>query len=148
MARNRRERFLLTRDFRVNAQLSCATPPYFAPAASDAVMILPTRDCVGKIMSKIYDLYVALDRRITEWMHATASCCSRQLGIVFFWVRRLEVFSGWVRRRLGIAHDLSAQIRMVPAKISIPLLAFGMRHRVGLITNLFMRLTLLLLLLR
>ena len=53
--------------------------------------LLPDRDPAARelweeIMNKIYEMYVLLDKRITEWMARHCLVLVRvSLGIVFFW---------------------------------------------------------------
>ena len=93
-------------------------------------------------------VYSELDRHITEWMARHGITLLRvSLGVVFLWFGVLKFFHG-----LSPAQSLAARtiemltFGMVPASVSIPVLAsWECAIGIGLITNLFMRATLLLL---
>jgi uncharacterized membrane protein YkgB len=92
--------------------------------------------------------YTQLDKHITDWMARHGITLLRiSLGVVFLWFGVLKFFPG-----LSPAQSLAARtiemltFGMVPARVSIPVLAlWECAIGIGLITNLFMRATLLLL---
>ena len=93
-------------------------------------------------------VYSQLDKHITDWMARHGITLLRvSLGVVFLWFGVLKFFPG-----LSPAQSLAARtihtltFGMVPASVSIPVLAsWECAIGIGLITNLFMRATLLLL---
>ena len=93
-------------------------------------------------------VYSRLDKHITDWMARHGITLLRiSLGVVFLWFGVLKFFPG-----LSPAQSLAARtiemltFGMVPASMSIPVLAlWECSIGIGLITNLFMRATLLLL---
>jgi uncharacterized membrane protein YkgB len=93
-------------------------------------------------------LYRQLDKQITDWMARHGITLLRvSLGVVFLWFGVLKFFPG-----LSPAQSLAARtinlltFGMVHASVSVPVLAlWECAIGVGLITNLFMRATLLLL---
>ncbi|MCK6627427.1 MAG: DoxX family protein [Anaerolineae bacterium] len=99
-------------------------------------------------MYKLYQGFDWIDRRITDWMARFGVMLLRvSLGLVFFWFGVLKFFPG-----LSPAQDLATRtidlltFGLVPAAVSIPLLAgWECLIGLGLITGLFMRVTLLLL---
>lgn len=99
-------------------------------------------------MRKLSDIYTLLDKQITEWMARHCLVLLRvSLGIIFFWFGVLKFFPG-----LSPAQSLASRtidllsFGIVPENISIPLLAlWECAIGIGLLTNLFMRITLLLL---
>ena len=92
--------------------------------------------------------YSQLDKHITDWMARHGITLLRiSLGVVFLWFGVLKFFPG-----LSPAQSLAARtidrltFGMVPASLSVPVLAlWESAIGIGLITNLFMRATLLLL---
>ncbi len=99
-------------------------------------------------MQSLYRSYTKTDERITEWMARYGIALLRvSLGVVFLWFGALKFFPG-----LSPAQDLAARtiniltFGFVPAGVSIFVLAaWECLIGIGLITNLFMRATLLLL---
>ncbi|MBA2341528.1 MAG: DoxX family membrane protein [Pyrinomonadaceae bacterium] len=99
-------------------------------------------------MQRLYRVFNEIDERITEWMARYGVVFLRvSLGIVFLWFGALKFFPG-----LSPAQDLATRtislltFGIVPAHVSILLLAvWECLIGIGLITNLFMRATLLLL---
>ena len=95
-----------------------------------------------------HDGFSQLDRHITDWMARHGIALLRvSLGVVFFWFGVLKFFPG-----LSPAQSLAARtidmltFGIVPASVSVPILAlWECAIGIGLITNLFMRTTLLLL---
>ena len=93
-------------------------------------------------------VYSQLDKHITDWMARHGITLLRvSLGVVFLWFGVLKFFPG-----LSPAQSLAARtihtltFGMVPASVSVPVLAaWECAIGIGLITNLFMRATLLLL---
>ena len=93
-------------------------------------------------------IYSRLDKHITDWMARHGITLLRvSLGVVFLWFGVLKFFPG-----LSPAQSLAARtihtltFGVVPASVSIPVLAsWECAIGMGLITNLFMRATLLLL---
>jgi uncharacterized membrane protein YkgB len=93
-------------------------------------------------------VYNQLDKHITGWMARNGIAILRvSLGVVFLWFGVLKFFPG-----LSPAQSLAARtidlltFGLVPASVSIPVLAlWECAIGIGLITNLFMRTTLLLL---
>src|SRR5258708_35828263 len=93
-------------------------------------------------------LYKRVDVNVTDWMARNGIILLRiSLGIVFFWFGVLKFFPG-----LSPAQDLAARtiekitFGLMTANISVPFLAaWECLIGVGLITNKFMRATLLLL---
>ena len=93
-------------------------------------------------------VYRQLDKHITDWMARHGIPLLRvSLGVVFLWFGVLKFFPG-----LSPAQSLAARtihtltLGMVPASVSVPVLAlWECAIGIGLITNLFMRATLLLL---
>ena len=93
-------------------------------------------------------VYSQLDRHITDWMARHGITLLRvSLGVVFFWFGVLKFFPG-----LSPAQSLAARtiemltFGMVRESVSIPVLAlWECAIGIGLITNVFMRATLLLL---
>jgi len=93
-------------------------------------------------------VYSQLDKHITDWMARHGITLLRvSLGVVFLWFGVLKFFPG-----LSPAQSLAARtihtltFGMVPASVSVPVLAaWECVIGIGLITNLFMRATLLLL---
>ena len=93
-------------------------------------------------------VYSQLDKHITDWMARHGITLLRiSLGVVFLWFGILKFFPG-----LSPAQSLAARtidiltFGMMPANVSVPLLAsWECAIGLGLITNLFMRATLLLL---
>ena len=89
-----------------------------------------------------------VDRRITEWMADHGLTLLRlALGIVFFWFGALKLFPG-----ASPAEDLAARtiealtLGAVPPSVALPVLAvWEMAIGVGLFSNRWMRVTLLLL---
>ena len=102
----------------------------------------------SEIMRSRHSVYSQLDRHITEWMARHGITLLRvSLGVVFLWFGVLKFFPG-----LSPAQSLAARtidiltFGMVPASVSVPVLAlWECAIGIGLITNLFMRATLLLL---
>jgi uncharacterized membrane protein YkgB len=92
--------------------------------------------------------YSRLDKHITDWMARHGITLLRiSLGVVFFWFGVLKFFPG-----LSPAQSLAARtiemltFGMVPASVSVPMLAsWECAIGIGLLTDLFMRATLLLL---
>jgi uncharacterized membrane protein YkgB len=92
--------------------------------------------------------YSQLDRHITDWMARHGIALLRvSLGVVFLWFGVLKFFPG-----LSPAQSLAARtinmltFGLVPASVSVSVLAlWECAIGIGLITNLFMRTTLLLL---
>ncbi len=92
--------------------------------------------------------YSQLDKHITDWMARCGITILRiSLGVIFFWFGVLKFFPG-----LSPAQSLAARtidvltFGMVPASVSVPVLAlWECAIGIGLLTNLFMRTTLLLL---
>jgi uncharacterized membrane protein YkgB len=92
--------------------------------------------------------YSQLDEHVTDWMARHGITLLRiSLGVVFLWFGVLKFFPG-----LSPAQSLAARtiemltFGVVPASVSIPVLAlWECAIGIGLITNLFMRATLLLL---
>jgi uncharacterized membrane protein YkgB len=99
-------------------------------------------------MCNLNALFTRLDVRITNWMARYGVTLLRiSLGIVFFWFGVLKFFPG-----LSPAQDLAARtietltFGLIKPAISVPVLAaWECLIGLGLITNKFMRLTLLLL---
>lgn len=99
-------------------------------------------------MRRPYDTYTRLDERITGWMARHGITLLRvSLGVIFFWFGALKFFPD-----LSPAQDLVARtiniltFGVVPGAVSVPALAlWECLVGLGLITNAFMRLTLLLL---
>jgi len=95
-----------------------------------------------------YTAYTQLDKRVTQWMARHGLTLLRvSLGAVFLWFGLLKLFTG-----LSPAGSLAARtvelitFGVAPPGVSIPALALlECVIGVGLITNLFMRTTLLLL---
>lgn len=93
-------------------------------------------------------VYSQLDKNITDWMARHGITLLRvSLGVVFLWFGVLKFFPG-----VSPAQSLAARtidiltFGMVPASVSVPVLAlWECAIGIGLITNLFMRATLLLL---
>jgi len=93
-------------------------------------------------------VYSQLDKHITDWMARYGVTLLRiSLGVVFLWFGVLKFFPG-----LSPAQSLAARtiyiltFGMVPASVSVHVLAlWECAIGIGLITNLFMRATLLLL---
>ena len=93
-------------------------------------------------------VYSQLDKHITDWMARHGITLLRvSLGVVFLWFGVLKFFPG-----LSPAQSLAARtidiltLGMVPASVSVPVLAlWECVVGIGLLTNLFMRATLLLL---
>ena len=93
-------------------------------------------------------VYNQLDKHITDWMARHGITLLRvSLGVVFLWFGILKFFPG-----LSPAQSLAARtidmltFGMVPASVSVPMLAsWECAIGIGLLTNLFMRATLLLL---
>jgi uncharacterized membrane protein YkgB len=93
-------------------------------------------------------VYSQLDKHITDWMARHGITLLRvSLGVVFFWFGVLKFFPG-----LSPAQSLAARtidiltFGVVPASVSVPVLAlWECAIGIGLLTNLFMRATLLLL---
>ena len=92
--------------------------------------------------------YNQLDKHITDWMARHGITLLRiSLGVIFLWFGVLKFFPG-----LSPAQSLAARtidmltFGMVPARVSVPVLAlWECAIGIGLLTNLFMRTTLLLL---
>lgn len=99
-------------------------------------------------MGNLYEIYTLFDQRITEWMARHGLVLLRvSLGIVFLWFGALKFFPG-LSPVQSLASNTIALLTfgIVPASVSIPVLAFWKCViGIGLITNLFMRFTLLLL---
>ncbi len=99
-------------------------------------------------MQSLYRIYTKTDERITEWMARYGVALLRvSLGIIFLWFGALKFFPG-----LSPAQDLATRtinilaFGIVPSTVSIFVLAaWECLIGIGLITNLFMRATLLLL---
>src|SRR5437016_9119986 len=99
-------------------------------------------------MNRYEALFNRVDAAIAGWMARHGIPLLRiSLGIIFFWFGVLKFFPG-----LSPAHDLAARtietlsFGAVPASVSIPALAaWECLIGLGLIFNLFMRATLLLL---
>jgi uncharacterized membrane protein YphA (DoxX/SURF4 family) len=99
-------------------------------------------------MQRVYRLFTQADVRITSWMAEYGVVVLRiSLGVVFFWFGILKFFPG-----LSPAQDLATRtislltFGLVPPQVSIPVLAaWECVIGLGLIFNLFMRVTLLLL---
>ena len=99
-------------------------------------------------MQRLYRLFTQTDARLTAWMAAYGVVLLRiSLGIVFFWFGVLKFFPG-----LSPAQDLATRtidlltFGLVPPQITIPVLAlWECVIGLGLMFNLFMRVTLLLL---
>ena len=100
------------------------------------------------MMRSIDTTYKQFDEYITERMARHGIECLRvSLGLIFFWFGVLKFFPG-----LSPAQDLAGRtielltFGMMPAQVSVPVLAlWECLIGIGLITNLFMRGTLLLL---
>ena len=109
--------------------------------------IMPTK-LRTEITRSRQSVYRQLDKHITEWMARHGITLLRiSLGVVFLWFGILKFFPG-----LSPAQSLAARtihtltFGMVPASVSVPVLAsWECAIGMGLITNLFMRATLLLL---
>ena len=99
-------------------------------------------------MQRLYHLFTQADVRLTAWMAEYGVVVLRvSLGVVFFWFGVLKFFPG-----LSPAQDLATRtidlltFGLVPPQIAIPVLAaWECVIGLGLIFNLFMRATLLLL---
>ncbi len=99
----------------------------------------------------ILELYNSADKRITEWMAKYGIVLIRvALGIIFFWFGILKFFPG-----LSAADELASRtISMlsfgyVTPAVSVPVLAaWECAIGLGLISGMFLRLTLLLLFLQ
>lgn len=102
-------------------------------------------------MNDLLKRYDATDARITQWMASHGLRLLRiSLGIVFLWFGALKFFPG-----MSPASDLAARtisvlsFGMVPPEVSVPLLAaWECLIGIGLIVGIFMRATLLLLVLQ
>ena len=100
------------------------------------------------ITRSLQSVYRQLDKHITDWMARNGITLLRvSLGVVFLWFGILKFFPG-----LSPAQSLAARtihtltFGIVPASVSVPVLAsWECAIGMGLITNLFMRATLLLL---
>ncbi|MBE0662442.1 MAG: DoxX family protein [Bacteroidales bacterium] len=96
-------------------------------------------------------LYDRLDKRITSWMSKYGLVLLRlSIGIVFFWFGILKFFSG-----LSPAQDLAIRtvdvlaFGLIPGSISIHILAvWEVLIGIGLLTGIYMRVTLFLLFLQ
>lgn len=89
-----------------------------------------------------------LDRHITDWMARHGIALLRvSLGVVFFWFGVLKFFPGLSPARSLAARTIDVlTFGIMPASSSVPILAlWECAIGIGLITNLFMRATLLLL---
>jgi len=90
--------------------------------------------------------YSQLDKHITDWMARHGITLLRiSLGVIFLWFGVLKFFPG-----LSPAQSLAARtidmltFGMVPARVSVPVLAlWECAIGIGLLTNFFMRTTLL-----
>jgi uncharacterized membrane protein YphA (DoxX/SURF4 family) len=99
-------------------------------------------------MTSLYHQYLRLDTSITRWMAKTGIVLLRiSLGIIFFWFGILKFFPG-----LSPAQDLATRtieiitFGFVPANVALILLAtWECLIGLGMITGLYMRVTLLLL---
>jgi uncharacterized membrane protein YphA (DoxX/SURF4 family) len=98
-------------------------------------------------VNKLFETYTKIDVRIREWMSRYGTRLLRvSLGIIFLWFGALKFFSG-----MSPAQDLATRtitrltFGMLPATLSIMILAWECLIGSGLITNRFMRLTLFLL---
>ncbi|MDZ4787140.1 MAG: DoxX family membrane protein [bacterium] len=102
-------------------------------------------------MHDLYRRFNKIDTNITEWMAHNGILLTRvALGIIFFWFGFLKFFPG-----LSPAQELATStidvltFGLIPAQISIPLLAsWESLIGLGLISGIFLRLTLLLLFLQ
>ena len=100
----------------------------------------------SKVMPSRASTYNQLDKRITDWMARHGITLLRiSLGVIFLWFGVLKFFPG-----LSPAQSLAARtidmltFGMVPASVSVPMLAlWECAIGIGLLTNLFMRTTLL-----
>ena len=109
--------------------------------------IMPTK-LRSEITRSRQSVYSQLDKHITDWMARHGITLLRiSLGVVFLWFGMLKFFPG-----LSPAQSLAARtiemltFGMVRESVSIPVLAlWECAIGIGLITNLFMRATLLLL---
>ena len=116
------------------------------------MLVSTEKDYAEKLKSEVMrsrqSVYSQLDKHITEWMARHGITLLRiSLGVVFLWFGVLKFFPG-----LSPAQNLAARtidiltFGMVPASVSIPVLAsWECAIGIGLITNLFLRATLLLL---
>ncbi len=99
-------------------------------------------------MQSLYRIFTEADERITEWMARYGVAFLRvSLGIVFLWFGALKFFPGVSPAQESATRTISVlTFGLIPAHISIILLAvWECLIGIGLITNLFMRATLLLL---
>ena len=93
-------------------------------------------------------VYSQLDEHITDWMARHGITLLRvSLGVVFLWFGVLKFFPGLSPAQSLVARTIhTLTFGMVPASVSVPVLAaWECAIGIGLITNLFMRATLLLL---